>query len=262
MKRLCAALGALALLLGMAMPVVADGLGPDSYDYLSPPDYLKSTNNQPATADNMISLTSSGSQLGTVATGDAQAGLQLQAGSVPASPGQTAVRIRIKAVGTYPKAPKRFGGFKKLGIEGNVYQFLVTYVPSGQRITHLAKPAIMTLYFPNTPDLLLGTDGSTWHELCSLKHLDRAANSLTCSVNSVPTKIIMLRRTNLSTTITPANAIILILGVGSIVLAFGVMGWVAYRNFIRKPKPATASGPPPSGPQPPMNRAERRRQRK
>lgn len=261
MKRLCAAFGALALLLGLALPVAADGLGPDSYDYLNPPSYLKSTNQQPASADSTINLPI-GSDQNSVQTGDGQAALQLQPGSVPPKPGQTAVRIRIKAVGRYPKPPKVFAGFKKLAIQGNVYAFQVTYVPSGQPITRLVKPGNITMFFPNTPDVFLGTNGDTWHQLCSLKNLDRAASFLTCAVHSIPAKVIMLRRSNLSNTVTTSNYIIFIIGVGSLVLAILVMGWVAYRNFIRKPKPAAAGGRPPPSPPAPMNRAERRRQRK
>jgi hypothetical protein len=246
----------------MALPVAADGLGPDSYNFLKPPGYLKSTNIQPATGDGTVKLLPTGSDSGSVQTGDVQAALEFQAGSVPPSPGQTAVRVRIKAVGNYPKPPTRFSGFKKLAIQGNVYQFTVTYEPSGRPITHLAKPANMTLLFPNTPDVLLGTNGGTWHQLCSLKNLDRAANSLTCAVKSIPAKVIMLRRSNLSNTVTTSNLIIFILGVGSILVAILAMIWVAYRNFVRKPKRATPSGrPPPSAPPPPMNRAERRRRR-
>jgi hypothetical protein len=260
MKRLCAALGAPALLLGMTLPAIADGLGPDSYNFLNPPSYLKSTNQQPATGDDTVKLLPTGSESKAVETGDAQASLQLQTGSVPPSPGQTAVRVRIKAVGNYPKPPAIFSGFKKLAIQGNVYQFTVTYVPSGKPITRLAKPAQMTLLFPNTPDVLLGTNGGAWHQLCSLKNLDRAANSLTCAVTSIPAKVIMLRRSNLSNTVTTSNLIIFILGAGSIGVAILVMIWVAYRNFVRRSKPATPSGrPPPSAPPPPMNRAERRR---
>jgi len=259
MKRLGAAAGALALFCGLALPVAADGIGPDSYDYLNPPSYLKSSNTQPASADDTVKLLPGGSDAGMVETGDAQAALQLQRGSVPPSPGQTAVRIVIKAVGKYPKPPASFGGFSNLAIQGNVYSFRVSYVPSGRPITRLAKPAQMTLLFPNTPDVLLGANDGTWHPICSLKNLDRAANSLTCPVSTIPAETVMLRRTNLSNTVTTGNVIIFILGAGSILLAFIVMGWVAYRNFIRKPRAATPSGTPPTAP--PMNRAARRRRR-
>jgi hypothetical protein len=267
MIRFCAAAGALALMLAMALPVAADGVGPGSYDYLNPPADLKAFNTAPTPGSGTINLLPTGSDSGLVGTQDGQAALQLSPGSVPPSPGQTGVKIEITPVGKYPKPPKSLGGFNKLGIQGNVYDFKATYIPSGKPITHLAKPALMTLIFPNTPDVLLGTFGKSWFPLCSLKHLDRSASSLSCNVRVVPNKVIMLRSANtpLPSQVNAANLLIFIFGVSSIFIALIVMAWVAYRNFIRKKQPPSSSGPPPSSspppPPPPMNRAERRRQR-
>jgi hypothetical protein len=267
MARLSGAAAALVLMLGMALPVAADGITPQDYNFLNPPAYLKATNQAPTSGSGTVKLLSTGSDSDLVGTQDGQASLQLSLGSVPPSPGQTGVKIVITPVGKYPKPPKTFGKLKKLGIQGNVYAFSATYVPSGRPITHLAKPALMTLLFPNTPDLLLGTFGKSWFSLCSLKNLDRSANSLSCNVRVVPNKIIMLRSANtpLPSQVNASNLIIFILGVGSIFLALVVMAWVAYRNFVRKKKPPSSSGgrPPSSSPppSPPMNRAERRRRR-
>jgi hypothetical protein len=260
MKCLWAAAAAVMLLLDMALPVVADGIGPDSYNFLNPPAYLRSTNQQPSNGSGTIGLSSGGSQSQLVATQDGQAALQYPAGAIPLMAGQSAVRVLIAPVGKYPTPPTTSAGFHNLTIQGNVYAFREMYAPSGKPVSRLLKPVEMTLLFPNTPDVLLGTNGGPWFQLCSLKNLDRAANSLSCAVRSVPREVIMLRRSNLTNTVTTSNVIIFILGTGSIVLALVVMAWVAYRNFVRKPRPTGPSGSPPPSP-PPMNRAERRRRR-
>lgn len=190
---------AILALIVLALPIgvaYADGVGAESYNYVSPPGYLKGSNQYPQTGKATIPFANGvfqGTQGNNIAsTGDGQAGLSLPRGAVVSQAGQTSVRVEITPLQRFSALPAHVGS-KQESLDGNVYRFRLTYQPSGKPITHLERPAAVQLLFPLTPDFALYNNGNGWKQLCSLKNLSRTVSGLTCLTRTVPAEVGMLR---------------------------------------------------------------------
>jgi hypothetical protein len=167
---------ALAVVSGHLSPFarrpLLDGFGqPQPYRWVSPPPALASGNKRPASVSTAIHIDPhSGSQADVVSTSDVQASLALGPGTFPPKGAATDVRVTVK-----PLAP---GGFGSAGggrtLFGNVYRIQATYVPGGAKVSRLAGPGQLTLFYPAAPDNLLrrhvvleSIDGHTWKALPS-----------------------------------------------------------------------------------------------
>jgi hypothetical protein len=99
-----------------------------------------------------------------VTPADGQATVQLEMGSVPASPPDTAARVSVVpldagSLGPLPPALKPVS---------NAYRVILTYQPSQAPVTQLAKPGTVALTASSAGDrLLFSTDGSAWQERAS-----------------------------------------------------------------------------------------------
>ena len=139
-----------------------DGFAPPTpYAWVNPPPERAGDNVAPRAAAREFSLGPEGSVASNAATEDAQAIVGLDAGSVPARPPDTAVRVTVTPADAGTLGPLPPG----LRVVSNAYRVGLSYVPSGTAIDRLAVKGTIALTGAEAADrLLYSADGQTWQE--------------------------------------------------------------------------------------------------
>ena len=142
-----------------------EGIGPAPvYRWVDPPPEFAVGNVPPEGARRELPLGPKGSGLSSLASGDAQAVVNLPEGAVPPKDGDT-----IAAVVFDPLAPKDLGPPPAgLVADGNAYQVTISYGPSGQAVETVAKPGNLVMALPHPGVAVLwSADGKSWQRLAS-----------------------------------------------------------------------------------------------
>ena len=140
-----------------------DGFAPPTpYAWVNPPPERAGDNVVPKAVERDIPLAPDGVSATNATTDDAQAIVGLDTGSVPASPPDTGVKIRIIPGDAGALGPLPAG----LRAVSNVYRVELAYIPSGTTVTRLAPKGTVALTAADTGDRMLFTpDGQTWQEV-------------------------------------------------------------------------------------------------
>lgn len=182
-----AAAAAAGLVLTSRSPVLADGLSTAPYRYVNPPPFLRNSNLPPGFASQTIGLHQSN---WFVFTSDAQAALSSSQVAFAHPPAQSGVHITITALHSFPRLPAtpiRIPGTNTqspLTLDGNVYGFKATYVPSKQPASP-TKPVLITLEYPHTPYEMVALHGSKWQVICSQTTLTLTPSTAACNEKTV-----------------------------------------------------------------------------
>ncbi|MGH9149493.1 MAG: hypothetical protein ACRD0F_04050 [Acidimicrobiales bacterium] len=156
---LATALATAALTGGPVRPLF-DGFAPPApYRWVNPPPEFASGNRSPGDARAETSLGANGSVATTVQTGDGQALLVLNEGSIAARAGDTSVVVDLRPTDPGRLAPLPDG----LAAQSNAYSVTIAYRPSGQRVEGLAVTGTVALTSSGPADVLLySADGQAW----------------------------------------------------------------------------------------------------
>jgi hypothetical protein len=140
-----------------------EGVGPaPAYRWVTPPRAFAASNVRPHPINQSIHLGPNGSPQVGVVSGDSQLVLNLPAGAIPPSPGETAASVSIK-----PLDPARLG-LPPAGLfaDGNAYLVGIKYQTSGRPIAELAAAADAVLTAPAPAlTILFSLDGTGWQRL-------------------------------------------------------------------------------------------------
>lgn len=176
-----------SLLLATAGSAIADGLSTAPYRYVNPPQFLKNTNLPPQATSQVIGLRQPNP---FVFTPDAQAALSSSARLFGHPSGQTGARISIAPLRSFPALPStsiQIPGTNQqsaLTLDGNVYGFNATYVPSKRPVV-VAKPLLITLEYPHTPYEMVALQGKTWKVICTQTTLTLTPSTAACNEKAV-----------------------------------------------------------------------------
>jgi hypothetical protein len=139
-----------------------DGFAPPAaYNWVKPPPGVQDDTSLPADATQDVAIDAGGSTASNAATSDGQAIAGLDTASVPVHPPDTSVQLHVA-----PFAAAALGALPTgMRAEGNAYRVTLSYRPSGQAITTLAKPGTIALTSaaPATA-LLFSPDGTQWQD--------------------------------------------------------------------------------------------------
>ena len=140
-----------------------DGFAPPTpYAWVNPPPERAGDNVPPKPVEREVPLPPDGVAATNAATDDAQAIVGLDKGSVPASPAETGVKVRIVPGDAGALGPLPAG----LRAVSNAYRVELSYVPSGTAVTRLATRGTVALTAGDTGDrMLFSADGQTWQEV-------------------------------------------------------------------------------------------------
>ena len=140
-----------------------DGFAPPTpYAWVNPPPERAGDNVVPKPAERDVPLAPDGVAATNASTDDAQAIVGLDKGSVPASPPDTGVKVRIIPGDAGALGPLPAG----LRVVSNAYRVELAYVPSGTTVTRLAPKGTVALTAADTGDrMLFSPDGQTWQEV-------------------------------------------------------------------------------------------------
>ncbi len=161
--------------------VQADGIGVAPYRYVTPPKFLRSTNQPPQAGAGSVRLSASGQQ--SVYTRDIQAGLSFGHGAFGFPSGQRSVHIAIRPLHKFPSLPKSFM------LDGNVYEFRYALQPSNRPIARSPGRVLFTLVAPHTPTGMLGLIGGRWRVLCPQILLQFTISSVGCYTHLLPREV-------------------------------------------------------------------------
>lgn len=149
-------------LTGRPLRPLFDGFAPPQpYAWVNPPPEFAKDNRKPAQASQDVAIGPEGSAASNSTTADGQAIAGLDVGSAPVHFPDAAVRVKVT-----PVDPATLGALPAgTRPEGNAYQVALSYQPSGQALTVLAKPGTiaLTAAAPAT-GLLYSPDGTTWQD--------------------------------------------------------------------------------------------------
>ena len=140
-----------------------DGFAPPTpYAWVNPPPERAGENVPPQPAEREVPLGPDGVAATNASTDDAQAIVGLDMGSVPASPPETGVKVRIIPGDADALGPLPAG----LRAVSNAYRVELAYVPSGTAVNRLATKGTVALTAADTGDrMLFSADGQTWQEV-------------------------------------------------------------------------------------------------
>lgn len=159
-------LAAAAALTGTGrLPVLPlyDGLAPpEPYRWVKPPPELAQGNQRPLAGSRSLAVTPSGSETGSVSTGDGQAAIVVPAGAFPPGPGETLVRVSITPVDPAALGPPPDG----MRFDGNAYR-VEAFSGFGPDPAMLVQTATIVLRYPVGATAILRRSGSGWTELPS-----------------------------------------------------------------------------------------------
>jgi hypothetical protein len=162
----------------LARPIL-DGLAPPPlYRWVEPPPAFAATNEAPASGRFVLSPAEGnydparGTGAGVFSTGDFQVSLALAAQAIAPAPGADGVVLRITplAPGADVTVPDGFT------IAGNVIRVEATYRPTGDAVTSLQRPSLLTLAYPIVVQggfadtVLFSEDGRRWTQVESTDH--------------------------------------------------------------------------------------------
>jgi hypothetical protein len=162
----------------LARPIL-DGLAPPPlYRWVEPPPAFAATNQAPASGRFVLSPAEGnydpgkGTGAGVFSTGDFQVSLALAAQAVAPAPGADGVVLRITplAPGADVSVPDGFT------IAGNVIRVQATYRPTGDAVTALQRPSLLTLAYPIVVQggfadaVLFSEDARRWTQIESTDH--------------------------------------------------------------------------------------------
>ncbi len=223
-----------ALLLGcwpalVIVTVQADGVGEANYDYVSPPAYLSSSNSFPTSAQGTILFQHGVSPISNITTSDAQAGIDFDPGAIPPMPGQTGVKVSVFPVVHFPRLR-----VKGALLNGNVYGFRVTYIPSNQPVIRLKARALVTLVYPRTPIGVLGLTGNKWKTLCPFSTVIHTGSTVSCYERSIAPEVAILRSV-IAPPPAPSYYVEAAFAVILAIIVFSSIPYIIWRNFIRRP---------------------------
>ena len=140
-----------------------DGFAPPTpYAWVNPPPERAGDNVVPKPVEREVPLAPDGVPATNATTDDAQAILGLDKGSVPASAGDTAVKVRIIPGDAGTLGPLPAG----LRAVSNAYRVELAYVPSGTTVTRLPVKGTVALTAADAGDrMLFSPDGQAWQEV-------------------------------------------------------------------------------------------------
>ena len=171
MRRAGAALALLYVLVALATnhlssrPVLPlfDGFAPPTpYRWVNPPPERAGDNIVPQPVEREFPLTANGADASNAASEDAQIIVGLTEGSVPPSPPDTAVVVRMVPTDAATLGPLPPG----LRAVSNAYKVELRYVPSQTPLTRMAAKGTLAMTAADTGDrLLYSGDGQTWEEM-------------------------------------------------------------------------------------------------
>jgi len=140
-----------------------DGFAPPTpYAWVNPPPERAGDNVVPKPVERDFTLGPDGAPASNAATDDAQAIVGLNAGSVPANPGDTGVKVRIIPGDAGALAPLPEG----LRAVSNAYRVELAYTPSETPVTRLPTAGTMAMTGADRGDrMLYSADGQAWREV-------------------------------------------------------------------------------------------------
>jgi hypothetical protein len=140
-----------------------DGFAPPTpYAWVNPPPERAGDNVVPKPVEREVPLAPDGVPATNATTDDAQAIVGLDKGSVPASPSETAVKVRIIPGDAGALGPLPAG----LRAVSNAYRVELAYVPSGTAVTRLPVKGTVALTAGESGDrMLFSPDGQAWQEV-------------------------------------------------------------------------------------------------
>ena len=140
-----------------------DGFAPPTpYKWVNPPPEQAAGNVPPQPVERQFALGPAGAPASNAASDDAQAIVGLVDGSVPPSPPDTSVAVRLVPVDPGTLGPLPAG----LRAVSNAYRVELRYLPSETPLTRLAAPGTIALTAAETGDRLLhSVDGQVWMEM-------------------------------------------------------------------------------------------------
>ncbi|MDQ3643850.1 MAG: hypothetical protein M3450_20860 [Actinomycetota bacterium] len=170
MRRAGAALALLYVVVALATnhlstrPVLPlfDGFAPPTpYQWVEPPPERAGDNVVPQPVEREFPLTANGAAASNATSDDAQVIVGLAEGSVPASPPDTAVVVRMVPTDAGTLGPLPPG----LRAVSNAYKVELRYVPSQTPLTRMAAKGTLALTAAEAGDrLLYSAGGETWEE--------------------------------------------------------------------------------------------------
>lgn len=140
-----------------------DGFAPPTpYAWVNPPPELAASNVPPEPVERQFPLGPGGAPASNAATDDAQAIAGLVDGSVPPSPPDTAIAVRL-----VPADPATLGPLPPgMRAVSNAYRVELRYLPSETPLDRLAANGTIALTAAETGDRLLhSVDGQVWMEM-------------------------------------------------------------------------------------------------
>lgn len=148
---------------GRPLVPLFDGFAPPApYAWVNPPAEFAKDNRKPSDATQDVALDPGGTVAANASTADGQAIAGVDAGSAPPHFPDTTVRLHITPLDPGTLGPLPAG----LRPEGNAYQVTLTYEPSGQAVTTLAKPGTIALTAAaSATNLLFSADGKAWQNV-------------------------------------------------------------------------------------------------
>jgi hypothetical protein len=157
---------ATVLLRGDHVRPLYDGFVPPSqYHFVDPPGFFAAGNVQPQPMSATIELGPGGSKAAGIATPDGQFVIDLAAGAIGASNGDTSVAVHIT-----PLAPSHLPAVPNgLRPNGNAYRVDMTYAPSGEPVRAIAVPGTLLVEVPELGNhLFVSPGGEAWTPVASL----------------------------------------------------------------------------------------------
>jgi hypothetical protein len=139
-----------------------DGFAPPvPYNWVNPPPELAAGNTVPPPVERQFPVGPEGAPASNASSDDAQIIVGLDNGSVPASPPDTTIAVRM-----VPLDPGTLGPLPPgLRAVSNAYRVSLTYLPSQAPLTRLAVKGTIALTAGGTGDrMLYSADGQTWEE--------------------------------------------------------------------------------------------------
>jgi len=139
-----------------------DGFAPPvPYNWVTPPPEMAAGNIVPQPVERQFQVGPDGAPASNASSDDAQIIVGLDKGSVPASPPDTGIAVRM-----VPVDPATLGALPAgLRAVSNAYQVVLTYLPSQTPLARLAVKGTVALTAGDTGDrMLYSADGRTWEE--------------------------------------------------------------------------------------------------
>jgi hypothetical protein len=226
-----AAAVATVLLRGDHVRPLYDGfVPPSSYHFVDPPSFFAAGNVQPQPLSATIELGPGGSKAAGIATPDGQFVIDLAAGAISPSSGDTSVAVHIT-----PLAPSQVPAVPQgLRANGNAYRVDMTYAPSGQPVRAIAVPGTLLVEIPELGNhLFLSSDADTWTAVAS-QVLPPRQLSLTASFAAPGT---YLAATSLPELAAPSSSSHSAIVLGIVVAVLALVLFAAAFFFVRRRRP-------------------------